>query len=115
MSVLAGLAVMVLLVCLGVTDNDRKDYTFSLNEILHSDTHLAFYTVHQYVDVYLDGYCIGATFVCLAQLLLQFFGVPDLRNSLFVTHIVIAVGAVGAIGIAAFERIKYPQKSKMLV
>ena len=315
MSVLAGLAVMVLLVCLGVTDNVdvqqsrtdsgferiedysclevedtnapigvRKDYTFSLNEILHSDMHLAFYTVHQYVDVYLDGqkiyslkpseknwisktvgsnwvmiplyredagkeicveitpvyesfrnrevefligsrlaiysdrlskdlpqlilgimsvfvgvvficvagynliekhrgkslialgmfsimmgfwrltdtrftpfilpnkpvflfyvsvtmlmlgmvplikwmeerfkkvsrgilggYCIGATFVCLAQLLLQFFGVLDLRNSLFVTHIIIAVGAVGAIGIAAFERIKYPQKSKMLV
>ncbi|MGN0169106.1 MAG: sensor histidine kinase [Acetatifactor sp.] len=315
MSVLAGLAVMVLLVCLGVTDNVdvqqsrtdsgferiedysclevedtnapigvRKDYTFFLNEILHSDMHLAFYTVHQYVDVYLDGqkiyslkpseknwisktvgsnwvmiplyredagkeicveitpvyesfrnrevefligsrlaiysdrlskdlpqlilgimsvfvgvvficvagynliekhrgkslialgmfsimmgfwrltdtrftpfilpnkpvflfyvsvtmlmlgmvplikwmeerfkkvsrgildgYCIGATFVCLAQLLLQFFGVLDLRNSLFVTHIVIAVGAVGAIGIAVFERIKYPKRSKMLV
>ena len=33
----------------------RKEYTFSISETLYSDTHLAFYTVHQYVDVYLDG------------------------------------------------------------
>ena len=33
----------------------RKDYTFGLGESFGSDTCLAFYTVHQYVDVYLDG------------------------------------------------------------
>lgn len=33
----------------------RKEYTFCINEMLYSDTHLAFYTVHQYVEVYLDG------------------------------------------------------------
>ncbi|MGN1160016.1 MAG: hypothetical protein ACI4SE_07440 [Lachnospiraceae bacterium] len=33
----------------------KKVYIFTLNEKPDSDTHLAFYTVHQYVDVYLDG------------------------------------------------------------
>lgn len=33
----------------------RKEYTFFLSDTLESDTHLAFYTVHQYVDVFLDG------------------------------------------------------------
>ena len=31
-----------------------KEYTFSIDENLEEDTHLAFYTVHQYVEVYLD-------------------------------------------------------------
>lgn len=82
----AGLALMVLLGLLCVTDNVeikrsrndsgfsriddyscreirdadapigvRKEYTFFLSNTLESDTHLAFYTVHQYVDVFLDG------------------------------------------------------------
>ena len=36
----------------------KKQYTFSVNEFLESDTCLAFYTVHQYVDVYMDGQLI---------------------------------------------------------
>ncbi|MGN0326659.1 MAG: sensor histidine kinase [Lachnospiraceae bacterium] len=31
-----------------------KEYTFTVSEVLQNDTHLAFYVVHQYVDVYLD-------------------------------------------------------------
>lgn len=31
-----------------------KEYTFTVSEVLQNDTHLAFYAVHQYVDVYLD-------------------------------------------------------------
>lgn len=30
-------------------------YRFSMDQMLESDTYLAFYTVHQYVDVYIDG------------------------------------------------------------
>ena len=33
----------------------RQEYTFRISETLQNDTHLAFYTVHQYVNVYLDG------------------------------------------------------------
>ena len=36
---------------LGVTEV----YTFTISDTLTMDTHLAFYTVHQYADVYLDG------------------------------------------------------------
>lgn len=36
----------------------KKQYTFSVNEFLENDTCLAFYTVHQYVDVYMDGQLI---------------------------------------------------------
>lgn len=32
-----------------------EEYTFLVDESLTRDTHLAFYTVHQYVDVYIDG------------------------------------------------------------
>ena len=63
----------------------------------------------------LDGYCIVASLMCLIQLLLQFFGVRDLRETLFVTHIVIAVGAAAAIGTIILEWVKYPQKFKMLI
>lgn len=33
----------------------RKEYTFILDADMEKDTHLAFYTVHQYVTVFLDG------------------------------------------------------------
>lgn len=63
----------------------------------------------------LDGYCIGVSLICLVQLLLQFSGVLDLRDTLFVTHIVIAIGAVATIGSLIYERIKYPKQSEQLV
>lgn len=33
----------------------KRQYTFYVNRLLENDSHLAFYTVHQYVDVYVDG------------------------------------------------------------
>lgn len=36
----------------------KKEYTFYLNEAASGDTYLAFYTVHQYVEVWLDGHQI---------------------------------------------------------
>ena len=32
-----------------------KEYTFTINEDLEKDTYLSFYTVHQYVEVYIGG------------------------------------------------------------
>ena len=63
----------------------------------------------------LDVYCILAALICLIQLLLQIFGILDLREMLYITHIVIAAGVVSAIGIAVYERIRYPQKPRLLV
>lgn len=63
----------------------------------------------------LEGYCIVAALICLIQLLLQFFGVLDIREMLSVTHILIAIGVMIVIGIAVYERIKYPDKPKMFV
>ena len=63
----------------------------------------------------LDVYCIAAALICLIQLLLQFFGILDLRETLFITHIVIAVGIVMTIGSVIYERKKYPRKPGMQV
>ena len=63
----------------------------------------------------LEIYCIVASLICLMQLFLQFFGVLDLRDTLFVTHIVIGIGAVAAIGSVIYERVKYSQKPKIFV
>ncbi|MGN0507026.1 MAG: sensor histidine kinase [Lachnospiraceae bacterium] len=63
----------------------------------------------------LNVYCIGASLVCLVQLVLQFSGVLDLRETLLATHIVIAVGAVLTIGNVIYERIRYPQRSQISV
>lgn len=46
--------------CREVADKDspigmKKEYVFTLHQALDMDTHLAFYTVHQYITVYLDG------------------------------------------------------------
>ena len=62
----------------------------------------------------LDGYCIVASLICLIQVLLQFLGVRDLRETLYMTHILIGAGAAVIIGNVVFERIKYPQKRKRL-
>ena len=36
----------------------HKEYTFTLQDTLETDTCLAFYTVHQYVEIYIDGQCV---------------------------------------------------------
>lgn len=63
----------------------------------------------------LDCYCIITSLICLIELVLQFLGIVDLRDILYITHILICVGAFGAIGMAVYERVKYPQKPKMFV
>ncbi|MGN0431577.1 MAG: sensor histidine kinase [Lachnospiraceae bacterium] len=63
----------------------------------------------------LDSYCIVAALICLVQLLLQIFGMIELRNTLFVTHIMIGVGAVIILGIVVYERVRYPQKSRRFI
>ena len=63
----------------------------------------------------LDSYCIGTASLCLAQLLLQFLGIWDIRETLIVTHMAIGVGAVLAIGVVIYERIQFPKKTKLLL
>lgn len=63
----------------------------------------------------LDVYCIFAALVCLVQLLLQFLGILDLRETLLVTHIMIAVGIAVVIGSVIYEKKKYPRKPKMQI
>ena len=123
--------------CQEITDDNapigvRKEYTFTLDNNIATDTTLAFYTVHQYVEVWLweekvfsimpskdnhmiktvgsnwtmipvmkwmegyltkksrmilNYYCIGAASLCLVQLILQFSGILDIREYLYVTHV----------------------------
>ena len=56
-----------------------------------------------------DGCCIGVSLVCLVQLFLQFFGIADLRESLFVTHIVIILGAVIIVANVIYDWRHYPE------
>lgn len=63
----------------------------------------------------LDGYCIVAAIICLVQLMLQIFGVIDLRDTLFVTHIIIGIGAIVAVGNFIYERVKYPRRPRRMV
>lgn len=62
----------------------------------------------------LDGYCILSALVCLAQLILQFAGIADLRDMLVYTHLLIGFGVVIIIGRIIYERIKYPKKTKRM-
>lgn len=61
----------------------------------------------------MDGYCILVAFICLLQLILQFFRLVDLREILSITHIIIGLGVLILIGMAVYEKIKYPDKPKM--
>ncbi len=60
----------------------------------------------------LNTYCCLAAAICIVQLLLQIFKIMDLRENLFVTHIVIIVGVCIIIGNVAFDRIKYSGESR---
>ncbi|MGN0818707.1 MAG: sensor histidine kinase [Candidatus Coproplasma sp.] len=52
-----------------------------------------------------DGCCIGAATVGLCQLVLQVCGVFDIREILFVTHIVIIVGVIVVLANAVYDKI----------
>lgn len=57
----------------------------------------------------IDIYCIAAALLCLVQLVFQICGVQDIRESLFITHAVIAVGAGLLLFDVIVERLKYPK------
>lgn len=58
----------------------------------------------------LDSYCIVAALVCFAQLLIHILWDIEIRDTLFITHLVVAVGACVVIGSVLFERIKYSEE-----
>lgn len=61
----------------------------------------------------LGVYCIVATSISVIQLLLQFFGIRDIRETLTVTHMVIGAGVMLAIGIVIYERVAYKKKTRI--
>ncbi|MGN0151480.1 MAG: sensor histidine kinase [Wujia sp.] len=61
----------------------------------------------------LDVCCIVDVSACLIQVLLQVCGILDFREMLALTHILIGIDVVVAIGIAVYERKMYPQKIKI--
>lgn len=63
----------------------------------------------------MDIYCIVSAIVCLIQLLLQYAKIYDIREMLFVTHILIGVGVVIAVAAVIYERVKYPDRNKAAV
>ena len=60
----------------------------------------------------LEGWSIVTSLVCLAQLQLQIFNVMDIRNGLWITHIIIVIGAAIIIGVVIFDYIKYSEDYK---
>lgn len=61
----------------------------------------------------LEGYCVIAATVSLLQLLLQFLGILDIRETLTVTHMVIGAGVILAMGIVLYEGKKYKEKPRI--
>lgn len=57
----------------------------------------------------LDGYCLTASILCLAQLLLQSFRIADLRETLLLTHVMIFTGCLILICCTLYERLKNGQ------
>lgn len=57
----------------------------------------------------LDWYCVAATSVCIVQLLLQVFGGIDLRQSLQLTHLMLAAGALIFVGNVVYDVVQFPQ------
>ncbi|MGN1085188.1 MAG: sensor histidine kinase [Lachnospiraceae bacterium] len=63
----------------------------------------------------IDIYCIVSAVVCLIQLSCQFAGVADLRETLYITHIIIGSGVITAIGTAIYEKVNYSDKVRVKV
>lgn len=67
---------------------------------------------HKYSQRVFDVYSIVIAFICMGQLLLQIFGVMDVRDNLLLTHVCIVLGAVIISGNVLYERIRYPENHK---
>lgn len=57
----------------------------------------------------LNWYCIAVALVCVVQLLLQIFGGVDLRENIYITHLMIVAGSIVLVGNVVYDRVKYPQ------
>lgn len=60
----------------------------------------------------LEILCIFTEIVCIVQLLLQLFGVFDLREMLFITHIVIILSAVIIVANIIFDKLLFKNKKE---
>ena len=63
----------------------------------------------------LDWCCVGASVICIGELMLQIFWGVDLREILWVVHTTIAVGAVIVIGNVIYDWLKYPQNPESIL
>lgn len=63
----------------------------------------------------IDIYCIVSAVLCLLQLFCQIVGIAELRETLFITHILIGAGVVIAIAIVIYEMVKYPDRIRVKV
>lgn len=63
----------------------------------------------------LDWYCIAAASVCIVQLLFQIFGGVDMRENIYITHLMIAAGSVVLVGNVVYDRAKYPQNQNSAI
>lgn len=60
----------------------------------------------------LDGLCIVVVVVCLIQMLLQIFGIMDVREMMLLIQILIVAGCMVIIGNVIYDRHRYPDKYK---
>lgn len=67
------------------------------------------------VNRVMSVYCLVSSLVCLVQIILQFFCIADIRELLFVTHIIIGVGVLIVVGSMAYDHIRYPEKSRLKI
>lgn len=63
----------------------------------------------------LEVYCILSVLISLIQLMLQFLGILDIRETLTVTHIVIGIGVILAGILAVYEKIKNKEKREIFI
>ena len=63
----------------------------------------------------LDWYCIAAASVCIVQLLFQIFGGVDMRENIYITHLMIAAGSIVLVGNVVYDRAKYPQNQNSAI
>lgn len=63
----------------------------------------------------MDRYCVLSAIVAMIQMSCQFAGIADIRDTLIITHIMIAIGVITAIGTAIYEKVVYPQRAKAKV
>ncbi len=67
------------------------------------------------VNRIMDLYCLISALACLVQFFLQLFCIVDIRELLFVTHIIIGVGVIIVVGGIAYDHIRHPEKPGLML